>query len=221
MKNINKNENKMNQEECLNEMQITRYVLCRCSDKESQEIEDHIIKCPKCTREIASMVKDLPEIENEKIIEPEEEGIGIIKKTLLVVLKFINEKVEVLHNTGSALKPAMAVRGDRETDPLLSSGEDFKPILSKDFNEYCVSAFVKENVKENIDFFVRVTKVENETMVSDIKFCLKDEKRQRILKEATCDGFIFFKRLKPSEYSIKITQAENYIGTIVLDFRGS
>ncbi len=210
---------------CPDEIHINRYVLHQCSKKERQEIETHLIKCHLCRMEVVLLIQTSMKIHNEENWAelPERvynKGMALIKRMtdpqeesyLDICLRFIREQWEIVRHTGTLiLQPALATRGgDAASTSALST-------VVKEFNGYKVEIDLKRDIKEAVDLQVRVKKSKDETLVPQVSFTLRDEKRQRNLKELIKDGAISFEGLRPGEYSIKIFQQGRSIGDIILD----
>jgi hypothetical protein len=222
MKNL---KDKSDRSRCLDEIEINRYVLHQCSDKERQKIQAHLVECPLCRSEVVFLKKNQPEIQDEKKWGelPEQlynKGTAFIKEMikkqsvspLEIFLRFFQNQWEIVRHTGTVIpQPVSAARGETpEKKGIISS-------IVKEFNEFQVMIDVKGNVEGSIDLQIRVKSSKDGSIVPQVQFTLWDQKRQRILEEFIRDGEITFEGLVPGVYSVRIAQQERGIGEINLD----
>ena len=216
---------KPDRDKCPDEIRINRYILHECKEEERREIENHLIECRLCRMEVVSLTQVQSDIQNEEKWDEQpdhvyDKGMTFIKRMTLpqeslleVCLRFISEQWEIIRFNGTLIpQPALSVRRK-------SVEETPSATIVKEFKKYRLEADIKNGMKGTLDLYVRVKEKKEDNLVPQLSFTLKDEIRQRILAESTGDGEIFFESLMPGEYSIKINQMGNAIGTISLNLK--
>lgn len=214
---------------CPDEIKINRYVLHQCSEKERQEIQAHLVKCPLCRSEVVFPTKNQSEIQDEKRWGklPDRlynKGMAFIKEKirekqlvspLEICLRFFREQWEIMRHTGTIIsQPVLAARGEiPETKSIITS-------IVKEFNEFQVVVDVKGDKAGSVNLKIRVKRLKDGTLVPQVQFTLWDQKKERVLEEFTRDGEISFEGLIPGVYSIRISLKEKRIGEITLDLTG-
>lgn len=217
---------KINRNVCPNENSINHYILHKCSTKERQEIEEHLIKCPICRREIVILTQANAEIQDKKKWDEIPDQVHIKESALIkdltdphesymdICLRFIREKWEIIRYTGILTpQPSLSLRGN------IPEEKDILSNIVKEFNGYNVETDIKEGTKGTIDLQVRVRRTRDGQLESEMNYTLQDEIKQRILEDYTQGGEIFFKGLRPGRYLIKIAHSERVIGNIILDLK--